>query len=530
MENMFLKEAANMVTFTENGARSYATTGSEIVDQFAKCGTAMHRDYLDVWADQSRLWADDEVAALKFPFYLRLITRKVKFNSKETESLQKGAGLKDEAFKRFLWLAKFHPEEFYRNLWLVPVVGSWKDIWSILAYDYEQNNKNTVNVDQFFEVLKEGIANIATKDLVAKYLPRIRSKSNLSRFSDRANVLNDLAKRFAKYCGWTYKQYREFKSSGKAHDFQQIICARRYDSINWNRIPGKALLQLISGKFLEKHNLVDTYLDWIKDKGILAFNGYPYELSHKINLNSNIATINTVNAQFNNLIEKARNDNKTGGINGNVLCALDTSGSMSSPVNGSHVTSYDVCVSMGIYFSELNTGAFHDVVAMFDSKSSLLTLKGTFFEKLNQIRRHSTAWGSTNFQSIIDLLVDTRAEHPEIPISDYPTTILVISDMQFNDCGEQTNYQTAVERISKVFPEEYAKSLKFIWWFCAGRKTSDFPSTIDHGGNYFFSGFDGSIINFLLNGEIDEKGNKKTPTMEEIIDTAMNQEILCLVQ
>ena len=54
---MFLKEAANMVTFTENGARSYATTGSEIVDQFAKCGTAMHREYLDVWADQSRLWA-----------------------------------------------------------------------------------------------------------------------------------------------------------------------------------------------------------------------------------------------------------------------------------------------------------------------------------------------------------------------------------------------------------------------------------------------------------------------------------------
>jgi hypothetical protein len=32
----------------------------------------------------------------------------------------------------------------------------------------------------------------------------------------------------------------------------------------------------------------------------------------------------------------------------------------------------------------------------------------------------TTAWGSTNFQSVIDLLVRIRRDHPTIPIADYP--------------------------------------------------------------------------------------------------------------
>jgi hypothetical protein len=53
---------------------------------------------------------------------------------------------------------------------------------------------------------------------------------------------------------------------------------------------------------------------------------------------------------------------------------------------------------------------------------------------------------------------------------------------------------------------------------------------MDDAGTYMFSGFDGSVLSFLLGGEeITTKSTNAMPTMEEIIDTAFNQEVLAMV-
>ena len=52
------------------------------------------------------------------------------------------------------------------------------------------------------------------------------------------------------------------------------------------------------------------------------------------NAPSKAAAIYTINKQFDGLIETAKSD--TGGIKGNVLCALDTSGSMTSEIQGAN--------------------------------------------------------------------------------------------------------------------------------------------------------------------------------------------------
>ena len=39
--------------------------------------------------------------------------------------------------------------------------------------------------------------------------------------------------------------------------------------------------------------------------------------------------------------------------------------------------------------------------------------------------------GSTNFQSVVDEIVRIRKSNPNIPLEDYPSTLLVVSDMQF---------------------------------------------------------------------------------------------------
>jgi hypothetical protein len=151
---------------------------------------------------------------------------------------------------------------------------------------------------------------------------------------------------------------------------------------------------------------------------------------------------------------------------------------------------------------------------------------------IDSIRKERTAWGGTNFQSIIDEIVRIRKNRPNIPLSDYPTTLLVVSDMQFNPCGKNksTNYERMKEKLYTVFPKDFVDSMKFIWWQVNGSRTTDVPATLDDGGCYFFSGFDGSVITLLLNGEeiITESGKieRKTPTMEEMIDIIMNQEVM----
>ena len=543
----FVREAtmSGGTSFTENGAVSYASIGTELLNQFAKAGTYRGRDLNDVFVQQAALWAENPEDALKFPFYLRMVTRKTKMFDAETETVQRGQGARDEAFKRLLWFAKYHPEVFYKNLWVLPLVGSWKDLWVLLSMDDSLNKK------EFFKVMAMGINNDYHRELVKKYMPRIRANKLCN--TDWAKKTNRLAKEFCNFVGWTAKDYRTFKSTGKAHEFQRVICARLYDNLNFKAIPGKALLNLVSGNFLQKHNLEEKYLSWVKTQPVAKFNGYPYELAMKClpyrktywgsSRPMPAALKFTLDKQFANLIETAKSDN--GAIKGNVWCALDTSGSMTSPIDytsKSNVTSFDVCVGLGIYFSTLNEGAFHKNVIMFDNNSEVLQLKGDFTDMYQQITSRRDAMGDTNFQSVIDEIVRIRKRNPNIPLEDYPETLLVVSDMQFNPTGrwgwgdfnitsqeERTNYEEAQRKLKAVFPAKWVENFKIVWWHVNGR-TTDFPSNMDCGGTYNFSGFDGSVISFLLGGEVTTPtGEKKTPSMEDIIKDVFAQESLSLL-
>lgn len=533
MENKVLD--ALMKKFTENGALTNASTGSVLVDQFGKAGNYRMRDIKDVFHDQAMLWDENPSDALKFPFYLRLVTRKINvMDNCTTSAVQRGQGAKDEAFKRLLWFAVYHKDEFYRNLWLLPIVGSWKDLWTLLYYDNIYKIKS-LEEEKVFDVIAAGLKQKSQMDLVKKFMPRIKTSSKCK--TDWTRLTNKFAKDFANYNKLSYEEYNHLKTTGTAHDFQKIICAREYDKINWNLIPGRALSDLAHGNFITQHNLDRQFTDWVVNSPTAKFTGYVYELSKRYldatQKHKKIAPLyetELINRQFDELIKKAKDGGK---ITSNVWCALDTSYSMNQGIEGvkGNIRTADVCLSLGIFFSELNTGAFHDNVIMFDYKSKVKQLSGTFTDKLKELYDAPVAWGGTNFQSIVDEIVNIRTENPNIPLEDYPTTILVVSDMQFNCArsgNEQTNYQVMKEKLYKVFPKDFVDNMKFIWWDCTSRATDDFPATMDDGGCYFLSGFDGSIISLLLNEEVEQK-TKKPMSMAELIDKALHQEIFTFI-
>ena len=545
IKNAFIDEVNSRgMCQTENGALQHLTTGSALVDQFGKAGNYRGRNLGDVFEEQAKIWNENAELAIRFPFYLRMVTRKVKINKENvTDKSQSGQGARDESFKRLLWVAKNHPNDFYNNIFILPLVGSWKDIWTIMFYD-KKFNVNAIEKNILFDVLSNGLQSETHVDLVKKFMPRIKSSSKCT--TDWTKETNALAKDFSKFLGISYKEYNKLKASGKAHDFQKIICARKYDELEWKKIPGRALHLLVNGKFLSNHNLTDSYTSWIIEQPTAKFTGYVFELSKRLRekglvgggynkVTLPIEVKHTLDAQFDQLVKTALEGGK---ITENVLCCLDTSGSMGSRVSGlKNVSCCDIATSLALFFAKINKGAFHNVIMRFDNTCYPVTLTSESFCECTEQLPHCGC-GGTNFQGVIDEIVKIRKEKPQISLKDYPTTIVAVSDMQFNSCGwggaKTTNYDIAKDKLLDVFPKEFVDKIRFIWWDVSSRYgTNGFESKSTDDGSMFISGFDGSIMTLLLGEEnvVDEKsGETRRPTAEDLVKKALSQEILNYVQ
>lgn len=535
LRNRFIANLTKKNTLTWNGAVSNSSTGDVFVDQFGKAGTYNKRPLDEVFSDMGALWSEDPEKALRLAFYLRIVTRKTKgWDGDAMEAVQKGQGRKAEFHARMLYVALFHWETFQENLPLIPLAGSWKDLWEIMLLGFDAGLDRTA----FFDVLTRGIGNDAERPLVLKYMPLPKSKKK--RVTERSKKMSALAVEYRTYLGLSDKEYRRLKAAGTGHEFQKLISRGLYDKLKFNEIPGKALNILANSDFFTDKKLDKKFEGWLEQQPMVHFNGYPYELAYQARTGSPLKKYQrlTIDKQFEQLLATAREDQ--GGLKGNVWCALDTSGSMSwdeSAVSG-NIKAIDACVGLGIYFSALNTGVFKDSVVLFSDVSEALILRGSFCDKVAQVNRHS-AFGSTNFQSVIEEMVRIRVQRPDVPESDFPETLLVISDMQFNPSdgftspmSTDTNYEAAMRKLRDAgFSDEFIGKFKVVWWYCSGAKTNDYPSTIDDAGTYVFSGFDGAVLTLLLGGEQQsEDGQKKErPSMKDAMELALSQELLtCL--
>lgn len=535
MGNAFTQALTKHDARTWNQAISNSTSGDTIVDYFAKCGSYRGRTIEEVSQSMANIFANDPELALKVMFYNRLITRKIK-GLVDTDTVQRGQGQKDEFIKSLAWLENNQPDLLYKNLWMIPVIGTWHDLW----YD-SPASKFYYYVDPkiVYQLVKRGLGDEYNRGLIAKFLPKIRSRRNIK--NDRHRRLNEWARGLCRYLGWSEKEYRQFKSSpdNLAHQWQRYACKGEWNAIDFNAIPGKALFKLIThrgkdGKTsIERHGLEQKFLKWIKEQGIAKFTGYPYELYNAAKGSRNLVQTYTYDAQFEGLIELAQQNVKPEVLKRGVFCALDTSGSMSASygMGPANIAPIDVCVGLGIYFSSLLQGAFKDHVIMFNNESRILKLKGTFCQKVDQIARQSIAWGGTNFQSVIDEIVRVRQQNPQIPVEDYPEILLCVSDMQYNCTGTiETNYEMLMRKLASVG----LPPITCVWWQVNGIFTEDVPSTIDDPGTVLISGMDGAIVTAILGGQeevIDKQtGEKRKLNPYEQMIKALDQEILNRVQ
>ena len=529
-------------TTSGNGALKLTSTGDPFVDQFGLISQYRQlRPYSSISKDMRELWNIDPMYTLKLLFYIRLITRKVKFsNGTETSKVQKGAGLRHEAFMRMLWLAVNHSDVFYKNLPLFITIGSWKDIIQLMSYDLQYHgwNNRVLDFNKMSDFILAGLENPNTCNLVKKFLPTIKAKSKCRTLESQADTiigkflthkLFDGGEFSPKLHSKNYHLYRKLKSSGTAHEWQQMISRSQFN-IDFSKVHGRALALLVSGNYLKNHNLEKDYENWIKKQPVAKFTGFVYELFKGLNLNSPLYKKYTIDKQFENLIQTAKEGSST---ESSFIVARDTSGSMDSKVVGLDITSNEVAKSIALYFSYLLKGKFANSYIEFDRKTELKYWEGNSPSD-KYLKNTSYAYGNTNFLSIATLFIEI---YKHTPIEKFPSGLICVSDGEFDGYGKdkcKTTFQLFKERLLKAgFPKDYVDNFKIVLWdipntFYGNEEIRPkFESYADTPNFFYMGGFDPAGITFLLGGEVN-KSIPKTP--RELFETAMNQEIMDYIQ
>lgn len=531
--NAGLKNSA--LTRSGNGAVKYSTTGNDFVDQFGVMGSyKQERSYSDISKDMSTLWASDPLNAVKFTVFMRTITRVVDLgDGKKTETVQRGSGLKHESIMRMIWLHVNHPDVFWKNINLFISAGSWRDVFEMLRYDLVYNGwkGRVLNWNNFGSLIMAGLENESTSELIKKYLPQIKAKSDCTTLESQANTI--IGKWIANliFGKNAYGQYRKLKSSGTAHEWQQLISKQLFDRVNFDSVHGRALALMVSGKFIANHNLESKYNSWIESKPVAKYTGYVHELMSTINRSNKPYQVKTINKQFAQLVETAKKNAKT---NTSMIVVRDTSGSMSSLARGTNVSCGDIGKALALFFSEmLPDGYFANSWIEFNSDAKMHDWKGsTPVEKWMNDR--SNYIGTTDFLSVIKLFA--RIKNSGVNESEFPTGILCISDGEFNPAQlGKTNVESARNMLrSAGFSEDYVKNFKIVLWnlqsgYYGETTGKKFETYGDVENVYYFSGYDGSIISFLTGQE--NKETTSTPkNAEELFASAMDQELLNMIE
>ena len=457
MKNSLLSAMQTKDSLTENGMVTNSTSLNNCVDLFFQIGAMRGADKQRLINVFTKAFGENPLTAMKLLFWAR--------------DIRGGAGER-QIFKDIIgYLAVNRTETLGKNLNLISEFGRWDDLLVLVGTPLET---------QAFGLIAEALKN--GNQLAGKWMPR-------------PNVSNREGKRYAnalrKFLGLTPKEYRKLLVQN-SNTVEQLMCAREWSKIEYSKLPSKAMSDLM--KAFSKNDLTrfQEYLGKV-EKGEVKINAgalYPYDVIKNLNQNN----VKGANAQWNALPNFLESNNER------FLPVVDVSGSMSCPAGSSQtVTCMDVAISLGLYISERNVGAFQDAFITFSNRPELQVLKGSLSERYNQLQR--AAWDmSTNVEAVFRLILD-KAVNSNVQESEMPTMILILSDMEFN-AGTRGNWNsTAQEMFERMYAEAGYVMPKIVYWNIHSRNDSNKPVQFDKNGTALVSGFSPSLLTNLLGGK-----------------------------
>ena len=458
--NKFLRAMQTNDTVTENLMTTHSTSLSATVDFFGIAGSARKMSERDILAYFSKAFNENSNIAMKLLFWAR--------------DVRGGAGERRLFRELIAYLAEYHTEALRLNVKYIPEYGRWDDVLELLDTNLELDALRLIAGG-----LQEG------DGLCAKWMPRKGPKANKIR----------------SYLKMSPKSYRKGLVE-LSNTVEQKMCSNEFEAIDYNKLPSLAAARY--QKAFSRHDPVgyQHYIDGLS-KGtskISAAAVYPYDITKSLTYgNTSVA-----NAQW-----KELPDYLEGSEDKNILPVVDVSGSMTASASGSNVTCMDVSISLGMYLAERNRGAFKDHFITFSGQPKLQKLSGSLYDRFNQLRRAD--WGmNTNIEATFKLILD-QAKRNRVPECDMPTQILILSDMQFDQCtGGARNYYNygsqhdcsafnpnVVEMAKRMYAQAGYKCPEIVFWNLRA-VVGQSPVQITDTGVALVSGFSPAIMKNIL--------------------------------
>lgn len=469
-EYMFVQELRNESnkTKTENGAITYKSSLSNVLDLFSRGGAFRSRPVEDIKKLVHSAASEDILATLRVLFYLR-----------DVRGGQGERRLFREALKH---LAHSHTNALRKNLQFIPLYGRFDDLFALESTPLEVDGLKLLE-SQFKHDLEA-----EKPSLLAKWMP-----------SENATNLETkrLARKLAGFMGMRMSSYRKCLTKLRAslRVVERDMCANRWNSINFSAVPSRAAM--LYRKPFSKHDGVryTEFLESVK-KGEAKINAstlYPYDLVMQVRNNvwkrKDWSVDQTVEAQW-----KALPNFMPEGSN--ALVVADTSGSMTfHPISSkSSVRPLDVSLSLAVYFAERNVGPFKDLYMIFSNECKVLTLQGeTLHEKISNIPE---VVANTNVQSVFDKVLEIAVRSGATQ-AELPSAIFLISDMEF-DTACKGNSKTNFEEAKVKFAAKGYTLPQVVFWNVDARNDQS-PVRKDDRGAMLVSGCSPSILKYALN-------------------------------
>jgi hypothetical protein len=226
---------------------------------------------------------------------------------------------------------------------------------------------------------------------------------------------------------------------------------------------------------------------------------YPYQLYDAFLKATNKADVDAIEAQWYSM------PNLMEGSTEKILPIVDTSSSMTW--HGALPSR--AAWSLAVYISEKNESIFKDAFITFASNPQMIYLKGTVSERIRSMARQP--WGgTTDIEASFKLLLSKAIEN-NLREDEMPTTLLVMSDMQFNAC---TNVRhTALEMMKENYAKSGYKMPKVVFWNLRAESNNVTASAFDENVT-LVSGFSPNVLKSVLNGEAIQTENGPVPIKE----------------
>lgn len=462
-----LKEVTNE-TVTENLAKAYKSTKSDILDLFSLGGAARTLDKAEIERKIVFALSEDKVLATKAVFYLA----DIRGGQGERRFFKIALPIVLDAWKE--------KQEALINL--VPEFSRWDLVVDLYA------TGNKAAKAYLLPIIRHAMTSKVNK-LIFKWLP-----------TERRHGKNDpVARQLAKDLNLTPKEYRKMltKNRKELNLVETNLTNKEYNNINYSQVPSKAGLKYKQAFYRHDENRYEAYLEAvISGKTNVKMNAatlYPHDIVHKystgwgFNVKDKDLTLEAAWKSLPNYLEDSDR---------NVIVVADTSGSMDFGISpNSNVTALHTSIALAVYFAERLNGEFKNHFITFDYEPVLQRLVGeTLNSKLKSIREIHPS--NTDLQATFDLILKTAVKN-KTPQKDLPTDILIISDMQFDEATRDfTNFEDAKRKF-----EEAGYTLPNIIFWNVNARLRNVPATMDDNGVIMVSGYSPSVMKYILENE-----------------------------